>query len=240
MIAVHFGQTAAPLFGVYHPAAGSRPDTHAVVVCNAFGAEYMVSHLVVRRIAIALAERGHDVLRFDYSGTGDSAGDQDDISLPQWSADIDAAADELADMSGRPAVTLLGVRLGAGLACDAAMRRPERVRRVVAWDAVLRGEEYLGWMEATERSRRPDGAAEAQALGHPLPMAFREQLRAFDAVASAGALGPRLVHASTPPAPTGVPSVEGDLFDQALKTGDLIVDPNIVAAVLACFVEARR
>jgi uncharacterized protein len=237
MIALHFGQPEAPLFGVYHPAATSRAGAHAIVVCNAFGTEYMVSHLALRRMAIALAARGHDVLRFDYFGTGDSTGEQEDISLSQWTSDIGAAVDELSDMSGRTPVTLLGVRLGAGLACQFAASQPDRIRAVVAWDPIFVGDTYLAWLQQLERIRRPAGSAEPQVVGHPLPDTFREQLRLFNVEAPARGLGSRLVHVAR--AAADGPTDEQRLFTKALKTGDLIVDPDIVAAVVACFPEER-
>ena len=69
------------LFGVLHlPEAGS-PGTRAIVMSHPFGEEKLWSHRVFVSCARALAARGYTVLRFDYTGAGDSTGDTADTSL---------------------------------------------------------------------------------------------------------------------------------------------------------------
>lgn len=238
MIALHFGSTEAPLFGVYHPARGARPHPHGVVICPAFGTEYMLSHFAVRRIAMQLAERGFDVLRFDYSGTGDSAGAQEDVSLEAWLADIRTAVRELMETTGQTKVSLLGVRFGAGLAVEVAARAGDSVHSVLAWDPVLRGAEYLAWMEQAEAALHPNGTKGTQVLGHPLPPAFRAQVAAFDATAAADALADRLLRLGGLWG-MGAERQSGDgLFELALRSGDIIVDQRVVNAVADLLTEA--
>ena len=72
------------------------------------------------------ASRGYATLRFDYAGTGDSAGD--DLEGDQWSgwlASVQAAVRELRDRTGVSRVCLLGVRLGASIAAAAAVDDPD-------------------------------------------------------------------------------------------------------------------
>ena len=69
-----------------------------------------------------LAAQGWHVLRFDYFGTGDSAGEFDEADLTGWEADIEQALDELLDMAGARKVALVGLRLGATLAARVAAR----------------------------------------------------------------------------------------------------------------------
>lgn len=237
MTALHFGRPEAPLFGVYHPAVGRRRGTAGIVICNAFGAEYMLSHFALRRVALELAKGGHEVLRFDYSGTGDSSGHEDDVSLGQWLEDIDTAIDELIDTAGLDAVSLLGVRLGAGLACVAAAKHGETVRSVVAWDPVLRGEHYLAELRRVERIMQSGESGEPQLLGHPLPETFRAELKGFDAAALAVGLGDRLIRINEPSCTEGRRMRPGGLFEQALVTGDIIVDHQLVDEVVAALVE---
>jgi alpha-beta hydrolase superfamily lysophospholipase len=225
MTALYFGDPAAPLFGVYHPATGKR-RSHGIVLCHAFGAEYLLSHFAVRRVAIELAKRGHDVLRFDYTGSGDSAGEQNEVRLERWLVDIETAIDELRDTAEVSAVSLGGVRLGAGLACLVAARREDVVDAVVAWDPVLNGAAYLELLERAERTRHPRGTTEPQLLGHPLPCAFRTELERFDATAAAAGLGDRL-------RPVLVGGAEGEgAFERALASGDIVAEPRIVDAMV--------
>jgi pimeloyl-ACP methyl ester carboxylesterase len=76
----------------------------------------------------AFAElRGHSVLRFDYSGTGSSAGRFEDGTLTAWLEEALAATDRLT--SGR--LILVGSSMGGWVALNLALRRPERVAALV-------------------------------------------------------------------------------------------------------------
>lgn len=135
------------LLGIYHPSAGPAKDS-AVLLCPPILGEYMRTHACLRHLAGELASLGHHVLRFDYSGTGDSAGDVADASVADWVDDIRTAAGELQSITGVANVTLVGVRLGAALAFSAADESPG-VRRLVLWDPVDDGAWYLESLHRT-------------------------------------------------------------------------------------------
>jgi pimeloyl-ACP methyl ester carboxylesterase len=102
--------------------------------------------LLGRRLAAA----GHHVLRLDYHGTGDSAGEFEDTQQSHWLDDIDAAIVELKDIAHVSRVALVGVRYGATLAaCAAGMR--DDVHQLVLWDAIVDGAQYLSEMGAANR-----------------------------------------------------------------------------------------
>jgi alpha/beta superfamily hydrolase len=44
----------------------------------------MLTHLVLRELSMAFAERGQHVLRFDYRGTGDSFGELGKVTVADW------------------------------------------------------------------------------------------------------------------------------------------------------------
>ena len=68
-----------------------------VVIVPPLGYEYWSSHRTLRTLAERLAQNGCLALRFDFDGTGDSAGDQwDPARLEAWQSNIGQAA-------GRPA-----------------------------------------------------------------------------------------------------------------------------------------
>ncbi|CAO3380526.1 alpha/beta fold hydrolase [Azospirillum argentinense] len=113
-------------FGWLHPAAGRR----GVVLCAPYGGEALATHRAWRRFAERLAAAGLQVLRFDYPGTGNSAGDEGDPArLEAWLGAIRAAADHLRAVAGVEEVALVGLRLGGLLAAAAA--------RAVAADALV-------------------------------------------------------------------------------------------------------
>ena len=72
-----------------------------------------------------LAARGVHSLRFDYFGTGDSAGETTEADLKGWCGDIETAIDELTHMTGCRRVILIGMRLGGTLAAEVAAKRPD-------------------------------------------------------------------------------------------------------------------
>ena len=87
----------------------------------------------MRLLANMLAAAGTHVLRFDYFGTGDSAGNMEDADLGAWFGDVETAVDELRDTIDAPQVALVGLRLGATLAGTVASMRRTDVNGLVLW-----------------------------------------------------------------------------------------------------------
>ncbi|MEL6342045.1 MAG: bifunctional alpha/beta hydrolase/OsmC family protein [Myxococcota bacterium] len=75
----------------------------------------------VRRISTALVERGVAVLRFDFTGLGESGGDFSDTNFSSNIDDLVAAAEYLAEHIAPPAL-LVGHSLGGAAALSAAHR----------------------------------------------------------------------------------------------------------------------
>lgn len=139
MIPFFIGSGERPVYAVLTPASGTR-QRRAVVFCPPFGKEYVRTHRTARVLADRLAERGQDVLRFDYYGTGDSGGDDDELTLAGAATDARDAVVEALAVSGVRAVTLIGLRHGAAAALLAADATPGRsVDRLVLWDPVITG-----------------------------------------------------------------------------------------------------
>lgn len=134
MIPRYFGRTDSSLFGVIDPATTPRLR-RAVLILNPGGWEYVRAHRTLRLLAMRLAAAGIDVMRFDYSGTGDSWGDSDsDITLERWLDDAEEAADELAALAGVDRVSVLGLRVGSRVALEFVRRSAIRLDRLVLWD----------------------------------------------------------------------------------------------------------
>ena len=143
MTPFYFGSGERRLFGVFRPAERKRSPRRAIVLCHPWGQEYLRAHRSVCLLGSMLSAAGFDVLRFDYFGTGDAAGELSDATLSGWEADIEAAIEEIRDTTGATRVALVGLRLGATLAATVAVRRQDVVKELVLWDPVVIGEEYL-------------------------------------------------------------------------------------------------
>jgi pimeloyl-ACP methyl ester carboxylesterase len=179
-----FGDSARPLLGRHHPPPGAPARRWSVVLCNPFGQEYLRAHRSLRELAHRLAQAGFHVLRFDYYGCGDSAGESDEGSLAQWQADIEAAVDEVREAAGTPRVALVGLRLGATLAALVAERRAD-LDHLVLLDPIVDGAAYLRELKAADESwlrehahrevARGEGPP-AEALGFPVAAPLAESL----------------------------------------------------------------
>jgi len=138
-------------FGWIHedPLAGAR-DTVAVI-CAPGGYEYTRAHRTLRHLADRLARAGIPALRFDYHGTGNSAGDDfDPDRVATWIANIRDACREARAATGRDRVCLVGVRLGATLAALASREMP--VDDLVLWNPCVSGRNYVREMQAIAMS----------------------------------------------------------------------------------------
>jgi len=183
-----FGPTERPLFGWVHLPEGNRARA-GVVLCPPLGPEYSAAYATLRLLAERLAAVGFVVLRIDYDGTGDSAGEEDDPGrLPAWEASVRHALG-LLRQAGLAQLALVGMRFGSALAALAA-RSDGGVDCLVLWDPVYSGRSYLaeqrllGASVFGEGSRRQDGSLEVP--GVFFGKETIEDLRSIDISAWAG------------------------------------------------------
>lgn len=178
-----FGSSDQPLYGVYHPPK-SPAKKEGVLLCYPFGNEYMRAHRAFRQVALLLNRYGYHVMRFDYFGTGDSAGEGDEVCAHTWIKNISQAVDELRAQANISTISLVGLRIGATLAAWMSANRPD-IRRVVLWDPPLSGEHYIE--NITSYLRESPKAQSAGSLdgefymnGFPVTSTFKSSLREID------------------------------------------------------------
>jgi alpha-beta hydrolase superfamily lysophospholipase len=136
-----FGPKERPLFGWWHVPDGGRARG-GVVLCPPFGMEAAAAGPALRRLAQQFEEEGFVVLRFDYDGTGDSAGGTGDPGrVDAWLSGIQAAVD-LVLACGVARVALVGLRMGATLAAVGATRGT-KVDAIALWDPCPSGRSFL-------------------------------------------------------------------------------------------------
>ncbi len=153
------------LFGIFDEPA--TPSDRGVVLCYPHGPDYDSAFRSFRILATRLSRAGFHVLRFDYSGTGDSLGNIENASIDQWTEDTVAAIEELRRSCGLRQVAVVGLRLGATVGSIAAVECGA-VDRFVAWEPVVDGREYVAdlrglhqqWLKDERRNGRARLAAD--------------------------------------------------------------------------------
>lgn len=185
MTPLFFGERSRRLFGLYTPAHATGGKQRGMVLCHPWGQEYLRAHRSMCQLGRMLAASGCHVLRFDYFGTGDSAGDMTEADLKGWQADVAMAVDELKDTAGLQRVGLLGLRLGASLAAQVAGERRKDIDTLVLWDPVVKGTDYLAELHRTDGLTR-DGQHvprdSTHVMGFPLSSALARDIEAIDLV----------------------------------------------------------
>jgi pimeloyl-ACP methyl ester carboxylesterase len=146
---LYLGTAERRIFGIHEPAASNGGRPRAAVLCNPWGNEYIYAHRSMRQLAIKLSICGYHTLRFDYFGTGDSAGDEFQTDLAGLQADVEVAMEALKDITEAPKVALIGLRVGANIAAHVASRSPAEVEALVLWDPILSGDQYVQSLSAS-------------------------------------------------------------------------------------------
>lgn len=137
MMPFYFGTRERRLFAVYDPAQKIDGANRAVVICPPWGSEYIHAHRTLRQLAARLSQNGFHVLRFDYYGTGDSAGGTDDNDYAGSCDDVRTAIAELKDVSGVARPTLIGLRFGACVAAEVYATGANGADKLVLWDPII-------------------------------------------------------------------------------------------------------
>lgn len=161
-----FGPDDRPLFGWVHVPDDGRARA-GVVLCPPLGTEGVCARWTLRMLAEQLAARGMMALRFDYDGTGDSAGaGEDPDRVPAWLASVSSAVAAVRG-AGAARVVVVGMRVGATLAAlGAGSDKPDAL---VLWDPCTSGRSYLRAQRALLAVSRPvrptdDGSVEVPGI----------------------------------------------------------------------------
>ena len=179
----YFGSSLRPLLGMYQPPAVTGGPPSAVLICPPIGHEYMRTHRALRTLSTQLAREGHGVLRFDWFGTGDSAGDPEDARVSIWLENFGAALDEVRELVAAHDVSVVGLRLGASLAALGATER--EVDNLVLWDPVLSGATFLA-EQAAGSGTGPTGPPPGETISlisFPMTRDLWDEISAIDLLA---------------------------------------------------------
>jgi exosortase A-associated hydrolase 2 len=159
------GSRGRRLLGFIHlpPVPAQGPG---LVYCHPFGEEKMASHPVSVITARRIRDLGVPVLRFDFSGCGDSEAELDEVTPADWLEDLRCACEELKRRSGAQRIALWGLRLGASLALAyAATAQPAFL---ILWQPLPDLEQYikqfLRQKQSTDIAAGREGGATLKAL----------------------------------------------------------------------------
>jgi len=138
----YFGSKDKPLLGWLHTTHEKEHSTTGVVICPPLAVEYMNSYRSLRYVADYFALAGIPALRFDYHGTGDASGiEEDDNRVKDWLWSINQAHKQLQTITGCSRTGLFGFRMGATLAALTAKEIP--VDFLILWAALNSGRKYI-------------------------------------------------------------------------------------------------
>jgi len=168
-----FGHASRPLFGIHTPSATGLSQT-GVLICPPMGQEALRAYRSLRLLADQLAAEGVEVLRFDYFGTGDSAGDVRDGRPSVWLENVRTASQHLRELAAVRRLVLVGLRLGGTLALLAEV---PATSRVILWDPILDSRDFIAELS---RDAVDPGAEEWEVRGFPMSETFRGEIASMD------------------------------------------------------------
>ena len=168
MRALWFGPEDRPLFGWLHLPEGGEARG-AVLLCPTIGIEAVNARYAYMYLADRLADAGLACFRFDYDGTGDSAGQQNDPNrVDAWLNSIQRAMELLRGL-GTDRIGVVGLRMGATLLAESFGSGPAVVDDLVLWDPCASGRSFLReqsalWAFAIGKEAAGDGSVETPGL----------------------------------------------------------------------------
>lgn len=174
------------LFGFFQGVT-SQPLNHVAVICNTIGFESVRLDKSVRHLANSLADSHCASLRFDFSCTGDSGGD-DASNAEVWLDDIVEAVNEARRLSGCSRVILIGFRLGGLLTRIAAANL--HIHGLILIQPHVSGVEAIREMQimhasASRQAHDPTRSDGIQAGGFWFSKRLTDSLETWDLVRSA-------------------------------------------------------
>src|SRR5690554_6875853 len=142
------------LRGMYHrPPEGEKFPT--VLLFHGFTGDKLEPHRIFLKLSRRLAAGGTAVLRFDFSGSGESDGDFEEMTFSSEVHEAEAIVDYALSLPATDSENLgvVGLSLGGAVAATLAGRRPDTLRSVVLWAAAERDVMVQGFSRRMEEKK---------------------------------------------------------------------------------------
>ena len=130
------------LFTIYY-SGREGPPAFRVLMVPPFAEELNKSRRMMAATARRLCAAGCAVLLVDLFGTGDSDGEFCESTWDTWVSDVEIATRFLSERAPDATPSVIAVRTGALLLASMAQRERFPFERVLLWQPVLRGEQFL-------------------------------------------------------------------------------------------------
>lgn len=141
-IPFYFGSKGKSLLGWLHTTNSTQHSNTGIIICPPIGIEYLNSYRSLRYVADYFALAGIPALRFDYHGTGDSSGiEEDDNRLKEWLFSINQAIEHMKKSTNCEKIGLFGFRMGATFA--SLIAESTAVEFLILWAALNNGKKYI-------------------------------------------------------------------------------------------------
>lgn len=127
---VHLPTSNGPIYAWTARPPGSR---RAVVICSSIFADFTNNYHREQRLGRELASSGFGVVRFHYTGEGNSGGERSDMTFDSL-CDNAKAVLEYAQTVGFSTLAVVGTRLGAAVAAKSIVSSPKAP--LVMWEPV--------------------------------------------------------------------------------------------------------
>lgn len=152
----------------------------AIVCCHGFSGDKVGRYRILIRIARELCKSGFFVLRFDFSGHGDSEGEMEDTSISQELDDLECGMNYLKSHSGASikSIGLIGHSLGGEIAILEAAKNPS-INAVVLLAPVVDSNLLTGDFPRAFNEIYGKNAESAELASHMMKKRYFEELRKF-------------------------------------------------------------
>lgn len=217
------------IVGMLHVPSG-RARCPAALLLHGFTGTKTEIHRMFVKLSRRLAEHGIASLRFDFRGSGDSAGEFEELTIRSQILDSLEALKFLSRQEpiNPRRIALVGMSLGGAIAAHVVAREPKKIKSLVLWAPVAEGAGILDDLST------PDAVAslaqtgitdyEANLVGVQFIRQFAEMKPLREVVKATCPV--LIIHGSRD---LTVPSEHADMYERALTTPKRQVKKIVIA-----------